>query len=98
MGTLHSTTFSCSCIATQVSPLAIAIFLKYNSDPVISSLSQDIFRVVGSNPGCSPALQARLAPTLLSILEASEDKNGLKGTALEVRLVLIASVAKTSNI
>ena len=69
-----------------MSPLAIAIFLKYNSDPVISSLSQDIFRVVGSNPGCSPALQARLAPTILSILEASEDKNGLKGTALEVRL------------
>jgi len=73
----------------KVSPLAIAMFLKYNSDPVISSLSQDIFRVVGSNPGCSPALQARLAPTLLSILEASEDKNGLKGTALEVLTSLV---------
>ena len=44
----------------KVPPLTIAIFLKYNSDPVISSLSQDIFKVLSSNPGCSGPLQGRL--------------------------------------
>ena len=75
----------------KVSPLAIAIFLKYNSDPVIISLSQDIFKVLASNPGCSLALQTRLVPTLLSILNASEDKNGLKGIALDVLSCLVRS-------
>ena len=75
----------------KVSPLAIAIFLKYNSDPVITSLSQDIFNVLASNPGCSAALQNRLVPTLVSILNASEDKNGLKGIALDVQSSLVRS-------
>ena len=61
MCTVHKNWFCC-----QVSPLAIAIFLKYNSDPVITSLSQDIFKVLASNPGCSAALQNRLVPTLVS--------------------------------
>ena len=75
----------------KVSPLAIAIFLKYNSDPVITSLSQDIFKVLASNPGCSGPLQNRLVPTLVSILNASEDKNGLKGIALDVQSSLVRS-------
>ena len=59
--TVHVYNFCC-----KVSPLAIAIFLKYNSDPVITSLSQDIFKVLASNPGCSASLQNRLVPTLVS--------------------------------
>ena len=74
-----------------MSPLAIAIFLKYNSDPVITSLSQDIFKVLASNPGCSVSVQNRLVPTLVSILNASEDKNGLKGIALDVQSCLVRS-------
>ena len=76
---------------SKVSPLAIAIFLKYNSDPVITSLSQDIFKVLAANPGCSGPLQNRLVPTLVSILNASEDKNGLKGIALDVQSSLVRS-------
>ena len=73
----------------KVSPLAIAIFLNYNSDPVITSLSQDIFKVLASNPACSVSLQNRLVPTLVSILGAKEDKNGLKGIALDVQSSLV---------
>ena len=76
---------------SKVSPLAIAIFLKYNSDPVIISLSQDIFKVLASNSMCSLPLQNRLVPTLLSILNASEDKNGLKGIVLDVLSSLVRS-------
>jgi len=75
----------------KVSPLAIAMFLKYNSDPVITSLSQDIFKVLSANPACSGPLQGRLVPPLISILNASDDKNGLKGLALDVLSSLVRS-------
>lgn len=75
----------------KVSPLAIAIFLKYNSDPVISSLSQDIFKVLAANPACSTSLQTRLVPPLISILNASDDKSGLKGLSLDVLCSLVRS-------
>jgi len=75
----------------KVSPLAIAMFLKYNSDPVITSLSQDIFKVLSANPACSAQLQTRLVPPLVSILNASDDKNGLKGLALDVLSSLVRS-------
>ena len=75
----------------KVPPLTIAIFLKYNSDPVISSLSQDIFKVLSANPGCSGPLQGRLVPSLVSILNASDDKNGLKGMSLDVLSTLVRS-------
>jgi len=78
----------------KVAPLAIAMFLKYNSDPVITSLSQDIFKVLSSNPDCAAPLQARLGPPLLSILNASEDKSGLKGLALDVLSGLVRSAPR----
>ena len=34
-----------SSVQSKVTPLTIAIFLQYNSDPVITSVSQDIFKV-----------------------------------------------------
>ena len=78
----------------KVAPLAIAIFLKYNSDPVITSLSQDIFKVLSANPECAAPLQGRLVPPLLSILNASEDKSGLKGLALDVLSSLVRSAPR----
>ena len=78
----------------KVAPLAIAIFLKYNSDPVITSLSQDIFKVLSANPECAAPLQGRLVPPLLSILNASEDKSGLKGLALDVLCSLVRSAPR----
>jgi len=76
---------------SKVGPLAIAMFLKYNSDPMITSLSQDIFKVFASNPTCSVAIQNRLVPPLVSILNAAEDKSGLKGLALDVLGSLVRS-------
>ena len=55
---------------SKVSPLAIAIFLKYSTDPVLTSLLQDIFRVIAETPQCLAPLEARLVPTLVSILDA----------------------------
>jgi hypothetical protein len=75
----------------KVAPLAIAIFLKYSSDPVITSLSQDIFKVFATNSACSGSLQARLVPTLLSVLNTPDSlqQSGLKSTALDVLATLV---------
>ena len=61
--------FTASC-EPKVSPLAIAIFLKYSTDPVLTSLLQDIFRVIAETQGCLNSLETRLVPTLVSILDA----------------------------
>jgi hypothetical protein len=83
----------------KVTPLAIAIFLKYNSgmyavesfiyclsvtyhlgtlsDPILVTLVQDVLRVVSQTEGCLQPLQTRLVPTLVSILDAHEDKVAL---------------------
>ena len=55
----------------KVSPLAIAIFLKYNSDPVITSLSQDIFKVLSQNPACAGPLQVLLLIFMFSRFQFS---------------------------
>jgi importin-9 len=78
----------------KVAPLAIAIFLRYSSDPVITALSQDIFKVLAAIPAASGPLQARLVPTLLSILSAPDSggaQSGLKSTALDVLGTLVRS-------
>ena len=43
-------------------------------DPLILDMTSDIFRVLSSNKQCVGSLQARLVPTLVSILTAPLDK------------------------
>ena len=68
--------------------------LEYNNDHVITSLSRDIFKVLSANPKCAAPIQGRLVPPLLSILNASEDKSGLKGLALDVLSSLVRSAPR----
>eukprot|EP00094_Tigriopus_californicus_P002531 TCALIF_02446-PA protein Name:"Similar to Ipo9 Importin-9 (Mus musculus)" AED:0.08 eAED:0.08 QI:0/0.33/0.2/0.9/1/1/10/0/889 len=77
----------------KISPLVIAIFLKFNSDPVLTSLVQDIFKVLSQTEGCLLPLQTRLVPTLVSILspnsEAKTVAPGLQAVALDVLQTLV---------
>jgi len=43
-------------------------------DPVITNIVQDIFRELAENETCMGPLQQRLVPTLVSILQAGQDK------------------------
>ncbi|KAH8021016.1 hypothetical protein HPB51_011795 [Rhipicephalus microplus] len=43
-------------------------------DPILVSICQDIFKELCRNPLCCGALQQRLLPTIISILQASLDK------------------------
>eukprot|EP00064_Thunnus_orientalis_P013015 superscaffoldBa00002064_g13052 len=58
----------------KICPLTIAIFLKYNNDPVVASLAQDIFKELAQIEGCQGPMQMRLIPTLVSIMQAPPDK------------------------
>jgi len=86
-------------VESKATPLAIAVFLEYSSDPVVASLVQDIFMVLAKTEGCLAPLEARLVPTLVSILDATAtssvaagDHNskdgtvstGLKAVALDI--------------
>ena len=75
----------------KVSPLAIAIFLKYSSDPVIIGLSQDLFKILSKNPECAMPLQNRLIPTVVSILNSQDQFTGMKSVAMDVLETLIRS-------
>ncbi|PIK58812.1 putative importin-9 [Apostichopus japonicus] len=73
-------------VEPKVGPLSIALFLKYSDDPLIASLTQDILRELTSTSGCRDQIQARLLPTLISILRSTPDKvpMGLQSAALDV--------------
>ncbi len=48
-----------------------------SADPVLVTLVQDVLRVLSQNEGCRQPLQQRIVPTLVSILDAPEDKVAL---------------------
>ena len=68
------------------------------TDHVVTSLAQDIFKVIASTLGCTDALEARLVPTLVSILEAEGDKVtlGLQAVALDILQTLVRAYAPSS--
>jgi len=50
-----------------------AVFV-FVTDPLLVSLAHDVFTVLAKNERCIVALQQRLLPTLLSVLQATSDK------------------------
>jgi hypothetical protein len=75
----------------KICPLTIAIFLKYSGDPMLVSLTQDIFQELSQNPGCIQSLHTRLLPTILSILQAPVERvpMGMHSVALDVLCTLV---------
>ncbi|KAM6977557.1 importin-9 [Aplochiton taeniatus] len=75
----------------KICPLTIAIFLKYNNDPVVASLAQDIFKELAQVEGCQGPMQMRLIPTLVSIMQAPADKipTGLCATSIDILTTVV---------
>uniref|UniRef100_A0A7N8Y0P3 Importin 9 n=1 Tax=Mastacembelus armatus TaxID=205130 RepID=A0A7N8Y0P3_9TELE len=75
----------------KICPLTIAIFLKYNNDPVVASLAQDIFKELAQIEGCQGPMQMRLIPTLVSIMQAPPDKipSGLCATSMDILTTVV---------
>ncbi|XP_052680706.1 importin-9-like [Crassostrea angulata] len=59
-------------VESKVTPLTIAVFLKFSSDPVVVNIVQDIFKELAGNESCAGPLEHRLLPTLVSILQAPD--------------------------
>ncbi|KAI0216737.1 Importin-9 [Lamellibrachia satsuma] len=80
-------------VEPRIMPLATAVFLKYNGDPLIISLVQDMFKVLSENKACIHSVQQKLVPTLVSILEAPIEKIpvGMQAVALDNLQTLIRS-------
>lgn len=75
----------------KICPLTIAIFLKYNNDPVVASLAKDIFKELAQIEGCQGPMQLRLIPTLVSIMQAPPDKipTGLCATSVDILTTVV---------
>ncbi|XP_070815325.1 importin-9 [Chaetodon trifascialis] len=75
----------------KICPLTIAIFLKYNNDPVVASLAQDIFKELAQIEGCQGPMHMRLIPTLVSIMQAPPDKipSGLCATSIDILTTVV---------
>uniref|UniRef100_A0A8C2SDS3 Importin-7/11-like TPR repeats domain-containing protein n=1 Tax=Capra hircus TaxID=9925 RepID=A0A8C2SDS3_CAPHI len=54
-------------VESRVCPFTIAVFLKHSSDPVVASLSQDVFKELSQIEACQGPMQTRLIPTLTAI-------------------------------
>ncbi|XP_015915649.1 importin-9 [Parasteatoda tepidariorum] len=78
-------------VENKVSPIAIAVFLKHNSDPVLITIAQDIFTNLCKCPNTIAPLQQRLIPTLVSILQAQPNKvpSGLQAASLDVLYTVV---------
>jgi len=55
-------------VEAKLSPIAIALFLKNNTDPMQNSIVADIIRILIANPLTNPKIEQRLVPTLVSII------------------------------
>nr|XP_002127531.1 importin-9 [Ciona intestinalis] len=70
----------------RIIPLAIAVFLKYSNDPLVSSLASDLLTELASHGTCNKQLQEKLLPTIISIFNAPVGKvtPALVSTAMDI--------------
>ncbi|RWS24145.1 Importin-9-like protein, partial [Leptotrombidium deliense] len=59
-------------VESKVCPLAIATFLRHSGDPILITITQEIFKELSKNEHCIGLLQQRIIPTLISILNPSQ--------------------------
>ncbi|XP_054724425.1 LOW QUALITY PROTEIN: importin-9-like [Uloborus diversus] len=78
---------------SKISSVAIAVFLKHNSDPMLVTIAQEIFKELSKIPAAIGPLQQRLIPTLVSILQSQPLKVplGLQAVAIDVLQTIVRS-------
>jgi hypothetical protein len=59
-------------LESRLSPLVIALFLKYGHDPSMMPVIEELFSVLSGNPLVLQPLQACFIPTLISILKSPQ--------------------------
>ncbi|XP_066017141.1 importin-9 isoform X1 [Pocillopora verrucosa] len=68
--------FTTSCEG-KITPLTIALFIKYAHDAALIPLIEDLFKELAMIEACNKLLQQRFLPTLISIFQAPPEKTPL---------------------
>ncbi|XP_023299361.2 importin-9 [Lucilia cuprina] len=80
---------------TKLTPLAIAVFLKYPEDPYMLEIVQDLIKALCQNPQCLQPLQEKFIPTLVSIINLQgEQANAAKQ---DIALDVLTTIVKYSQ-
>lgn len=74
-------------VGSKVTTLSIACFVKFNADPVICPIIEEILQILCKNRECVVGVQERLTPTLISVLNNSSENMGTSYTKCDIRLV-----------
>lgn len=80
---------------SKITPLAIATFLRDSFDPILIEACQSLFKSLSRNESCSPLLQARIGPTLHSILVPTEPNN-TSNTLQPATLDILGCIVKSA--
>ena len=62
---------------------------------MLVELTQDLIRELCENPGCAGMVQQRILPTLVSILQANDDK--VPGGMQSVAIDMLESIIRTQQ-
>jgi hypothetical protein len=78
-------------LESRLSPLVIALFLKYGHDPSMMPVIEELFSVLSGNPLVLQPLQACFIPTLISILKSPQGTptSGLLSSSMDVLVPII---------
>lgn len=63
-------------VGQKMTTVAIACFVKFNGDPIISPLVEELVRVLCKNQQCVLMLQERFVPTIASVLNNTSENMG----------------------
>lgn len=80
---------------SKITPVVIATFIRYSSDPILICLTQDIFKQLSKNPQCIGLIETRLGPTLNSILNLQNSPQTVENLQ-PVALDILTSMVRAS--
>lgn len=63
-------------VGSKMTTLSIACFVRFNADPVICPIIEDIIKILCENPKCVAEVQQRFTPTIVSVLNTRNEDMG----------------------
>ncbi|ODM92754.1 Importin-9 [Orchesella cincta] len=85
-------------VGSKMTTLSMACFVRFNADPVICPIIEDIIKALCENPKCVTEVQERFTPTIVSVLNSrSEDMGGPQGVGLDLLAVILRASTAPLN-
>jgi len=84
-------------VESKVSPLLVAIFLKYSNDPILIATISDIMNIFITNVHTRPKIEKRILPTLTSIISGEQSSNKDLNNLVISSLDLLANILRNTT-